>query len=244
VLGCSTSASFSSQSGPANPGDNHGKPAQGGGPDNPGATPGNGNHPAPVPAVPGNPPAPCVPALNDVSTSLFGARVVIRLPKGIELVEQNPFLAVAAAPQSTTSCGGVARYVAVGFFEYPGSTPVTTVRDNLMQLRGIPADTIAWSDEGTRGRSYTAAYHAPVDPKTNAPETKGWLVLREAPNDKYAYFAMFEAEPAAFDGLKAVFQESGRRLLVKPRALQAPDVVEAAPNGKPPPVKPVTKPAK
>jgi hypothetical protein len=207
VLGCSSSASFSSQSGSAAPDGGRGKPAQQG-----------------------------QPALADTATSLFSGRIVIKLPKGVELVEQNPFLAVAAAPQSTTSCGGIVKYAAAGFFEFPAGADVTGVRNHLMQLRGIPEDALTWAEEGTRGRHYTAAYTAAADAKTGAPETRGWLVLRDAPNDKYAYFAMFEADPAAFDGLRPVFQESGKNLFVKPRALQAPDMVEAKPNT----TKPVT----
>lgn len=236
-LGCKTSASYSSQSGTTDPGHaGQGKPAQHAPGDPAGAGSGGaGSDGAGSGAGPAAP-APCVPALADQSTSLFTGRMVIRLPKGIELIEQNPFIAVAAAPQSTTSCGGVVKYAAAGFFEYPGSANVTAIRDHLLELRGIPPDTVTWSEEGTRGRSYTGAYSASVDPKTNAPATKGWLVLRDAPGDKYAYFAMFEADPAAFDGLRQVFQESGKRLLVKPRALQGLDSVEAAPNGKPKPV--------
>ncbi len=237
VLACKTSASYSSQSGSGTTSpDNHGKPAQypdAGKPGDPAVAGGGGA------ATPGGAPAPCVTAMNGESTSVFAGRVIIRLPKGLELVEQNSFLAVAASPQTATSCGGVIRYAAVGFFQYPGSAELTSVRDHLMGLRGIPTDTIAWSEEGSRGRNYTAVYSAPADSKTGAPETKGWLVMRDAPNDKYLYFAMFESEPAAFDGLKAAFQESGRRLLVKPGALQAGDVIEAGPNDKPKP-KPIT----
>lgn len=231
TLACKTSASYSSGSGTTSP-DDHGKPAKpvAGDAGTPGATPageaGGGTTAAP---------APCVTALSDLSTSLFAGRIVIKLPKGLELVEQNSFIATAASPQTTTSCGGVIRYAAAGFFEFPGSATTTAVRDHLMDLRGISAETIAWSEEGTRGRSYTAAYTAPADEKSGAPETKGWLVMRDAPNDKYLYFVMFESEPAAFDGLKAAFQESGRRLLVKPRALQAAGVIEAGPNDKPKP---------
>ena len=237
VLACKTSASYSSQSGSGTTSpDNHGKPAQypdAGKPGDPAVAGGTA-------ATPGGAPAPCVTAMNGESTSVFGGRVVIRLPKGLELAEQNSFLAVATSPQTTTSCGGVIRYAAVGFFQYPGSAEITGVRDHLMGLRGIPTDTIVWSEEGSRGRHYTAVYTAPADSKTGAPETKGWLVMRDAPNDKYLYFAMFEADPAAFDGLKPAFQESGRKLLVKPRALQAADAVEAGPNDKPKPA-PKTK---
>lgn len=245
VLGCSTSASFSSQSGSgsASPGSGQGKPAlQGGDATNPGTAPagdgGGGAGPAGSGSVAA---APCKPALADTATSLFSGRIVIKLPKGVELVEQNPFLAVAAAAQSTTSCGGIVKYAAAGYFEFPAGADVTGVRNHLMDLRGIPDETITWAEEGVRGRHYTAAYTAAADAKTGAPETRGWLVLRDAPNDKYAYFAMFEADPAAFDGLRPVFQESGKNLLVKPKALQAPDVVEAKPNT----TKPITtKPAK
>lgn len=231
-VGCKTSASYSSSSGTSNP-DSHGKPpltsdgtgGGGGAGGEPGTAAGGGGG--------GGAPAPCVPALADQSTSLFAGRILIKLPKGVELVEQNPFLAVAAAPQSTTSCGGVIKYAAVGFFEWPAGADITAVREHLMELRGIKAEQLTFAEEGTRGRHHTAAYTAAVDPKTNAPETKGWLVLRDSPGDKYAYFAIFEADPATFDGVKAVLQESGKRLLVKPRALQGPDQVEAGPTGKP-----------
>lgn len=236
VLACKTSASYASGSGTTAP-DGQGKPPQqvpaGDAGATSGTTPGGGGSGAATPA-----PVACVPALGDQATSLFAGRVVVKLPKGVEMVEQNPFVAVAASPQSTTSCGAVVSYVSVGFFQYPGSTSITAVRDHLLELRGIPPETIVWADEGTRGRNYTAEYTAPADEKTGAPETRGWLVLRDAPNDKYLYYAMYEADPAAFVGLRPLFQDSGRRLLVKPKALQAGDVVETKPDTS----KPVTPP--
>lgn len=236
VLACKTSASYSSSSGSGTTapgsGDNHGKPAQFPAGDGGAAPTGDGGASA---GGGSSAPAACVTAMNDSSTSLFSGRIVIRLPKGLEMVEQNSFFAVAAAPQTTTSCGGVIRYAAVGFFQYPGSTELLQVRDHLMSLRGISPENLTWTEEGTRGHNYTAVYAAPTD-KNGAPETRGWLVMRDAPGDKYLYFAMFESEPAAFDGLKAAFQESGRRLLVKPGAQQGGDIVEA------PPDKPTTKP--
>lgn len=231
-LACAVSASAGSSAGAAGGPDHHGpgKPAQSGdsaGSSGAGATPG---------VTPGQAPAACVPQVNDLSTSLFAGRVLIRLPKGVELVEQNPYYARMAAAQQATSCGAEVHYAAVGFFQQPANS-ITEVRDQLLELRGIPRETITWSEEGTRGRNYTAAYAAAADPKTGAPPTRGWLVLREAPNDKYAYFALFETDEASFAGLLPVFQESGRNLLVKPRALQGGEA-PPEPEPKPEPKKP------
>lgn len=169
-----------------------------------------------------------MPALNDLYTSLFSGRVLMRLPKGIELVEQNGFYATMAASQQSTSCGAPVKFAAVGFFQQPAGD-LLKVRDTLLELRGIPAETVTWSEEGSRGRNYTGAYTTAQDPKTQAPPTRGWLVLREAPNDKYAYFALLETDESSWGGLRSLFQEAGRNLLVKPRALQAPEVIAPKP---------------
>ena len=233
--GCAVSASASSQSGSRAEGASgaggggEGRPAQHNAAD--GAADGAGQPGAPAPAA-------CVPQLNDLATSLFNGRVVIHLPKGLELVEQNGFYAQLAAPNQATSCGAPVRYAAVGFFQQPAAD-INQVRDTLLELRGIPGDTVTWSEEGARGRNFTGAYSAAQDPKTGAPPTRGWMVLREAPNDKYAYFALFETDEANWEALKGVFAESGRRLLVKPRALQGPDQVAPAPA--PEPKKPASK---
>jgi hypothetical protein len=244
LFACSTSSSFSASTGSASPGggaQGQGKPAR-----MPDDAPAGASDPAgPAPAAGAGTvaaaPAACVPAVNDLSTSLFSGRVLIRLPKGVELVEQNPFYAQSSAPDQTTSCGGAVRYAAVGFFLWPENASLTQVRDQLLELRGIPLDTVTWSDEGTRGRHYSGAYAAAQDPKTGAPPVKGWLVLRDAPGDRYAYFALFESEPSAFDGQRAAFEEAGRRLLVKPRALQGPEVVAPPPPPAEPKPKPKTK---
>lgn len=234
LAGCAVSASASSQSG-----SNAGAPAGASGEGRPaqhsdGAAAADGAGAGTQPSAPA-----CAPALNDLATSLFSGRVLIHLPKGLELVEQNGFYAVLAAPNQATSCGAPVRYAAVGFFQQPAAGTVTDVRDQLLELRGIPSETVTWSDEGTRGRHFTGAYTAAADAKTGAPPTRGWMVLRDAPNDKYAYFALFETDEANWEAQKAVFIESGRRLLVKPRALQGPDVVAPAPA--PEPKKPAAK---
>ena len=228
-LACAVSASASSQSGNgmsgAEPGRGEGKPARSTADGNGGSGAGAS---APAPAA-------CTPVVNDLATSLFAGRVLIKLPKGVELVEQNGFYAQMAAPQQATSCGAQVHYAAVGFFQQPAGVSVQQVRDQLLELRGIPSETVTWSEEGTRGRNYTGAYAATQDPKTGAPPTRGWMVLREAANDKYAYFALFETDEASFAGLLPVFQESGRHLLVKPRALQ---------GGEAPPQPPAEEPKK
>lgn len=174
-------------------------------------------------------PPPCQPALADAATALFGTRVVIRLPKGLELVERNSFYAQAATASQTASCGQPLSYAAVGFVEFPGGSTVAAVRDQLMELRGLPAATLAWSDEGSRGRTYTGAYVAPADAQTGAPAVNGWFVLRET-NEKYVYFALFETDPGSWEALKSTFIASGRSFFIKPRAAPAASAPVAAPD--------------
>lgn len=226
------SGSYSSSSGTMSPGTgSEGKPARpaeaGDGPQGEAGAGGVG-------ATAGGPtaaaaPPPCQPALADTPTSLFGTRIVVRLPKGLEMVEQNPFYAQAASPRATTSCGQPITYAAIGFFEYPANSALPEVRNQLIEMRGLAAANVTWDDEGSRGRSYTAGYSAPADPATGAPAIRGWFVLRES-NEKYAYFALFETDPAQWDAVKPVFVASGRNLLVKQRAPNtAPVPVSTAP---------------
>ena len=92
-----------------------------------------------------------------------------------------------------------------------------------------------WTEEGTRDRNFTGAYAATADAKTGAAPVRGWMVLREAPGDKHAYYALFETDEASWDSVRAVFQEAGKTLLVKPRALQGPESIKAAPAPEPKP---------
>lgn len=178
-------------------------------------------------------PPPCQPALADTPTALFGTRVVIRLPKGLEMVEQNPFYAQAASPKTTTTCGQPISYAAIGFFEYPGNSALQEVRNTLIEMRGLAAANVTWDDEGSRGRNYTAGYSAPADPATGAPAIRGWFVLRES-TEKYAYFALFEGDPSQWEAVKPVFVASGRSMLVKPRSPNAaPAPVAASPTPAP-----------
>ena len=244
AVACAVSASTQSGStapGGANDGGGAGKPAQAG-PGAPGGDP--SANPGGVAAGNGGlsagPPA-CAAALAESSTSLFGGRVLIRLPKGVELVQQNPFYAQASGSPQATNCGAPVRYSAVGFFEWPAGPSLMQVRDQLLELRGIALEGVTWSEEGTRGRHYTGAYTVAQDPGTQAPPVRGWLVLRDAPNDKFGYFAMFETDEASWDGLRAVFQDAGRHLLVKPRAIQSADQVAPPPTKEEPPPEPAKK---
>ena len=227
-VGCSVSASSSSSSGggsSAVPGGagSTGKPAQVG---SAGTDKGAGEAATPTP---------CVAVLAEASTSLFSGRVLIRLPKGLELVEQNPYFAQLGASPQASSCGAPVRYGAVGFFEQPPDATLTQVRDQLLELRGIRADTVTWTEEGSRDRNFTGAYAATADAKTGAAPVRGWMVLREAPGDKYAYFALFETDEASWESVRSLFQEAGKTLLVKPRALQGPESIKEAPKPEPKP---------
>ncbi|PCC66889.1 hypothetical protein SAMN02745121_00383 [Nannocystis exedens] len=222
LAGCAVSASASTGSGAMSSGTGpQGKPARR--VDEAGGEAGGGG------AAPAGPP-PCQPALADTPTALFGTRILVRMPKGVELAEQNPFYAQAVAPDQATSCGQPVAYAAVGFFEYPNA-PVTAVRDQVLELRGIAKGTATWEDEGTRGKTYTGAYSAPADAATGAPAVRGWFVLRDA-NDKYGYFALYETDPAHWDALKPVLVASGKSLLVKPRSIASP--VDAQVSAAPP----------
>lgn len=239
ALACAVSASTSTQAGTsAEPGSGPGKPARAVNPGGPQASgdPGGDASPGAGPAA--SAPKACEVALADSSSSLFGGRVLIRLPKGVELVEQNPFYAHAAAPQQTTSCGAPVRFASVGYFAWPAGASLQQVRDQLLELRGVGLDALTWAEEGSRGRHFTGAYSVAADAKTQAPAVRGWLVLRDAPGDKFAYYAMFETDEAAWDGLRPAFQASGRELLVKPRAIQGPEQVAAPTKTEEPPPDP------
>jgi hypothetical protein len=243
AVACAVSASTQVGSAAPNGANDAGKPAQAGpgaNPGTPGAADPSANPGAAATGLSAGPQA-CVAALAETSTSLFGGRVLIRLPKGVELVQQNPFYAQAASAQQATSCGAPVRFSAVGYFEWPAASSLTQVRDQLIELRGIALENVTWAEEGSRGRHYTAAYTVAADPKTQAPAVRGWLVLRDAPNDKFAYFAMFETDEASWDGLRAVFQDAGRHLLVKPRALQGSEKIAAPPKTEEPPPEPAKK---
>jgi hypothetical protein len=223
LAGCAVSASASTGSGAMSSGTGpQGKPARR--VDEAGGEGGGG-----AGAAPAGPP-PCQPALADNPTALFGTRILVRMPKGVELAEQNPFYAQAVAPDQATSCGQPLAYAAVGFFEYPNAA-ATAVRDQVLELRGIAKGTATWEDEGTRGKVYTGAYSVPADAATGAPAVRGWFVLRDA-NDKYGYFALYETDPAHWDALKSVLVASGKSLLVKPRSSASP--VEAQVSAAPP----------
>lgn len=227
AVGCAVSASVSTGSGNMSSGAGlEGKPARPVEATQPTAPSSNAAEGAPPAAGAGGAAAAakagggCEPALAEASTALFGTRILVRLPKGVEVAEENPFYAQAVAPDQVTPCGQKVSYAALGFFEYPNAA-TTAVRDQVLELRGIPAESITWEDEGTRGRTYTGAYSAPADEKTGAPAVRGWFVLRDA-TDKYGYFALYETDPASWEALKPVFVASGKSLLVKPRAPEAP----------------------
>jgi hypothetical protein len=152
-------------------------------------------------------------AENQDPKALFADNVLIRLPKGVDLVEETPFFARITSSNTVSTCEAIVSYAGVGYFESKDAKKaMTTLRDEtITAARPFPLSDITWGDETTKNRDYSASYSIPEGPK-GEPPIKGWLVLKERAG--LMWWAAFETHPNAWNAVFKSFQTAGQRLLI------------------------------
>ncbi|MCB9754386.1 MAG: hypothetical protein H6713_30960 [Myxococcales bacterium] len=149
-------------------------------------------------------PPPCTVELDDAPTGFFNKRLAVTLPKGVELVEQNPFFALVERNDIPSSCGATLHFAAVGYVRPSGTT--AEIRDQLLSFRGIPPEQISgWEQEADDGTNYTAVYNASAS--GGAPAIKGLLTMRRG-GEGAMYFVIYEATPAAWSQIEPSLRAS------------------------------------
>ncbi len=155
----------------------------------------------------------CDAEVSDTPAAFFADRVLVRLPKGVELVERNEVLARVPNSNQQSACEVIVSNGALGYFQAdPGKDPKTT-RDEILTQFGYPLDDATWSDENLQGRNYAAKYELPEDDKGNPP-VAGYMTLKEV--DGVLFWYILETHPNAYPAIKKTFMESGKRLFVVP----------------------------
>lgn len=154
----------------------------------------------------------CDAEVSDTPRALFNENVLIRLPKGVDLVEQNEVFARITSSNTMSTCDAIVSFAAVGYFQTdPSKTPVVIRDETLKQARGVEPSEATWSEEITKNRDYSVAYELPVGPK-GEPAIKGWIAFKEKAG--VTYWVAYETHPNAWNAVKKSFQESTRRLLI------------------------------
>lgn len=144
--------------------------------------------------------------------SFFADNVLIRLPKGVELVEDSPIFARITSKNTVSVCDAIVSYAALGYFQSDTKKTMQTIRDEtIAAARGFQASEVTWADEVAKNRDLAVSYEVPEGPK-GEPPIKGWLVLKE--RQGVMFWAAFETHPNAWNAMKKSFEESGKRLLV------------------------------
>ncbi len=164
---------------------------------------------------PGDPPAEagkvCDAEVSDPK-SFFADNVLIRLPKGVELVEDSPIFARITSKNTVSVCDAIVSYAALGYFQSDPKKTMQVIRDEtIAAARGFQASEVTWADEAAKNRDLAVSYEVPEGPK-GEPPIKGWLVLKE--RQGVMFWAAFETHPNAWNAMKKSFEESGKRLLI------------------------------
>lgn len=171
-------------------------------------TDGGGEPPAEGP----DPKKVCDAEVSDTPKALFGDNVLIRLPKGVELVEQTPFFARITSSNTMSTCDAIVSFAAVGYFQSdPSKTPLAIRDETLKSARGVEASEATWTEETTKNRDYSAAYTLPEGPK-GEPAIAGWISFKEKGGN--TFWVAYETHPNAWNAVKKSFQESTKRLLI------------------------------
>lgn len=179
----------------------------------------SGSGEAPVGTSPGSGPADggstvqaarCEPALDAEPTGFFGMRMILRLPMGLDLVEQNPFFARMATGGQATTCGARITFAGVGFLR--SSAGLGEVRKTVLRLRGLPPEAITgFEGEQNLGAQASATYVAAAG-SNGEPAAKGWILLRR--EREWVYWVIYETRPEDYAGLDMLFRSSTQSLLV------------------------------
>jgi len=155
--------------------------------------------------------AECPSEVSGTPAALFADKLVMRLPKGVELVERSPFLMTANNVDST--CDAIITRMAVGYFEYDPNKAIKDVRDGIIgQLGYAEGDVLGWEEEVEKGSSYTGSFDVGEGPN-GEPPVKGLLTMKEA--EGVQYWAIYETHPNAWPAIKATFAESAKRILIR-----------------------------
>jgi len=147
--------------------------------------------------------------VNGTPTALFADKLILRLPKGVELVERTPFLFFANKAISTCDAE-VSMFV--GYFQYDNTRGVKQVRDDTLGQFGYPAsEIIGWTGETEKGANYLGTFEIGAGPK-GEPPVKGLVTFKEA--EGIHYFAIYTAHPNAWKAISATFEESAKRIVI------------------------------
>lgn len=161
----------------------------------------------------------CDAEVGDTPVAMFADNVILRLPKSMELVEENPFYARLVTKDTVSTCDGVISNAALGYFQADPARPPKKTRDETIETaRGVPPGEVKWSDETEKGRDYSGHYSIEADDKGNPP-IAGWFVLKEKAG--FTFWYLLETHPNAWNALAATFKESGNRLRIS-AAITAP----------------------
>ncbi len=156
------------------------------------------------------PAARCEPTLDAEPTGFFGMRMILRLPMGLDLVEQNPFFARMATGGQATTCGARITFAGVGFLR--SSAGLGEVRKTVLRLRGLPPEAISgFEGEQNLGAQASAIYMAAAG-SNGEPAAKGWIFLRR--EREWVYWVIYETRPEDYAGLDMMFRASTQSLLV------------------------------
>lgn len=151
----------------------------------------------------------CDSEVSGTPTALFADKLILRLPKGVELVEKTPFLMYANKAISTCDAEVT---MFIGYFQHDPSRKMKQVRDETIGQFGFPANEITgWSEETENGYNYIGTFEIGEGPK-GEPPTKGLVVFKEA--EGIQYYALYTAHPNAWNAIKKTFTESANRIKI------------------------------
>ncbi|MEZ4453562.1 MAG: hypothetical protein R3B09_29160 [Nannocystaceae bacterium] len=155
-------------------------------------------------------PPPCQPALDAEPTGLFGMRLLIKLPAGVELIEENPFYARSVGGNQASSCGTQIHFSALGYLR--SAAPLVDVRKYVLRLRGLSGESPSFSGETNLGSTLSSIYEVPQS-ESGAPPLRGWMVLRR--DGAWVYWTLFEAHPSNFAALEGVFKAATQSIMIR-----------------------------
>ncbi len=135
--------------------------------------------------------------------------MILSLPRGLKLVEQNPYFARAESTNQVASCGATVSFAALGYVRAGGSGE--ELRNLILALRGLPEGSYTW-EQGSNSRQFDGIYNVPAGEK-GEPALKGWMHTEDLGG--VLFFVFYETSPDAWATLEPSFRASTAELKVR-----------------------------
>lgn len=161
-------------------------------------------------------PADCAAKVSDTPTLLFGDKVIMRAPPGVEFVpDENPsFISATMSGGFMSTCDAIIKRVMISVFEVDKKKKPGKVLDEMVEALASQGYT-----DGKKSAAFvdTATdYHAAIEYAGGGGSQAVVLYIAVARRGDRDFVVIFESGPEDYKALKPTYEESAKSLFIVP----------------------------